>query len=70
MCKIHRIHCSPDTLKVNINSIITEFIVIFKKIGKCYCMRFFFVGYIVIRILEILVDSLSYFKEKKTMGKF
>ena len=41
MCKIHRIHCSIKTLKNSINKI-TEFIVIFKKIGKCFCMRFFF----------------------------
>ena len=35
-----------NTLKISINKI-TESLVIFKKIGKCNCMRFFFfVGYI------------------------
>ena len=44
MCKIHRIHYSINTLKNSVNEI-TECIVILKKIGKCDCMRFFFVGY-------------------------
>ena len=43
MCKIHRIRCSVNTLKISENRI-TEFIVIFKKIGKCYGMRFFLSG--------------------------
>ena len=41
MCKIHRIHYSIITLKNSVNKI-KEFIVIFKKIGKCNCMHFFF----------------------------
>ena len=38
-----------NTLKISINKI-TESLVIFKKIGKCNCMRFFFcrvyIGYV------------------------
>ena len=45
MCKIHGIHYSINTLNNSVNKI-TECIVIFKKIEKCNCMRFFFVGYI------------------------
>ena len=41
MCKIHRLHCSINILKNSIDKI-TELTVIFKKIAKCNCMRFFF----------------------------
>ena len=39
-------NCSINTHKISINRI-TEFIVIFKIIGKCFCMRFSFVYRIV-----------------------
>ena len=45
MCKNHRINCLINSLKISINEI-TEFIFIFMKIGKYYCMHFFFVRYI------------------------
>ena len=34
-----------NRINISINNL-TESLVIFKKIGKCNCMRFFFVGYI------------------------
>ena len=66
MCKNHRIHCSINTLKNSINRI-TEFIVVFKKIGKCYCMRFFFVGYSFKAIY--IVISIGPFRNKTKQSK-
>ena len=43
MCEIHMIHCLINTIKICITRI-NEFIVIFKKMGKCYFMRFFFLS--------------------------
>ena len=41
MCKIHRIHCSINTLKNSINKI-TEFIVISRKLENAtVCVSFF-----------------------------
>ena len=38
---IHRIHCSINTLKISITTLVQR-IAIFKKIWKYYCMGFFF----------------------------
>ena len=40
-----------NTLKININRI-AELVVIFKKIGNCYCVLSFFVGYILLSVLH------------------
>ena len=49
-----------NTLKISINKI-TVFLVIFKKIGKCNCMRFFLSGKIHVafnrNILSLLYNS-------------
>ena len=66
MCKIHRIHYSINTQKNSVNKI-TECIVIFKKIGKCNCMRFFFVGYI--NTLKQELNSTKAYKEASTDEK-
>ena len=57
ICKIHRIHCSMNTLKISINKI-NEFLVNFKKNGKCNCMRFFILN-VFVRILSVRVNKFS-----------
>ena len=65
MCKIHRIHYSINKLKNSVNKI-TECIVIFKKIGKCNCMRFFFLSGIYIYISAVI--QFTFVKEKDSIS--
>ena len=46
-----------NTLKISINKI-TESLVIFKKIGKCNCMRFFFCRVYICDAISYLSDNI------------